>query len=135
MQTADTGTEAALSGLRPSAHKPYSAAHLPIHQREATCPCPGREFLIHPAEPQAARILPEILQLPLVLKEAEAIFTQLFPALLLQVSFTTELTLQEEEIFWEVLLESKWESLGLALVSSFHSDWDRVLLCNLLHCR
>ena len=34
-----------------------------------------------------------------------------------------------------VLLESKWESLGLALVSSFHSDWARVLLCNLLYCR
>ena len=51
---------------------------------------------------QAARILPEIIQLPLVLKEAEAIFPQLFLALLLQVSFTMELTLQEVEIFWEV---------------------------------
>ncbi|XP_031411333.1 maestro heat-like repeat-containing protein family member 6 [Meleagris gallopavo] len=49
----------------------------------------------------AARILPEILQLPLVLKEAQAIFPQLFLALLLQVSLTTELTLQEVEIFWE----------------------------------
>ncbi|XP_042679728.1 maestro heat-like repeat-containing protein family member 7 [Centrocercus urophasianus] len=50
---------------------------------------------------QAARTIPEILQLPLVMKEAEAIFPQLFLALLLQVSFTTELTLQEVEIFWE----------------------------------
>ncbi|XP_042679734.1 maestro heat-like repeat-containing protein family member 7 [Centrocercus urophasianus] len=49
----------------------------------------------------AARTIPEILQLPLVMKEAEAIFPQLFLALLLQVSFTTELTLQEVEIFWE----------------------------------
>ncbi|XP_052535271.1 maestro heat-like repeat-containing protein family member 6 [Tympanuchus pallidicinctus] len=49
---------------------------------------------------QAARTIPEILQLPLVMKEAEAIFPQLFLALLLQVSFTTELTLQEVEIFW-----------------------------------
>ncbi|XP_031411335.1 maestro heat-like repeat-containing protein family member 7 isoform X2 [Meleagris gallopavo] len=49
----------------------------------------------------AARILPEILQLPLVLKEAQAIFPKLFLALLLQVSFTTELTQQEVEIFCE----------------------------------
>lgn len=49
---------------------------------------------------QAARMLPEIFQLPLVLKEAEAIFPQLFLALLLQVSFTTKLTEQEVEIFW-----------------------------------
>ncbi|XP_021261293.1 maestro heat-like repeat-containing protein family member 6 isoform X2 [Numida meleagris] len=48
----------------------------------------------------AARMLPEIFQLPLVLKEAEAIFPQLFLALLLQVSFTTKLTEQEVEIFW-----------------------------------
>ncbi|XP_021265315.1 maestro heat-like repeat-containing protein family member 7 [Numida meleagris] len=48
----------------------------------------------------AARTIPEIFQLPLVLKEAEAIFPQLFLALLLQASFTAELTLQEVEIFW-----------------------------------
>ncbi|XP_048813508.1 uncharacterized protein LOC125698776 isoform X2 [Lagopus muta] len=49
----------------------------------------------------AARTLPEILQLPLVLKKARAIFPKLFLALLLQVSFTTKLTQQEVEIFWE----------------------------------
>ncbi|POI21196.1 hypothetical protein CIB84_015009, partial [Bambusicola thoracicus] len=43
----------------------------------------------------AGKALPEILQLPLVLKEAEAIFPQLFLALLLQVSFSTKLTRQE----------------------------------------
>ncbi|POI21291.1 hypothetical protein CIB84_014961, partial [Bambusicola thoracicus] len=49
----------------------------------------------------AAKALLEILQLPLVPKEAEAIFPQLFLALLLQVSFSTKLTRQEVEIFFE----------------------------------
>ncbi|NXJ13447.1 MROH1 protein, partial [Odontophorus gujanensis] len=48
----------------------------------------------------ATRVLSKIFQLPLVLKEAETIFPQLFLALLCQVSFTTQLTLQEIEVFW-----------------------------------
>ncbi|XP_040425052.1 maestro heat-like repeat-containing protein family member 7 [Cygnus olor] len=48
---------------------------------------------------QAARTVHEILQLPSCLKEAKAIFPQLFLALLVQVSFTTELTLQEVQVF------------------------------------
>ncbi|OXB66769.1 hypothetical protein ASZ78_003014 [Callipepla squamata] len=50
---------------------------------------------------QAARHLSEIFQLPLALKEAETIFPQLFLALLCQVSFSTQLTLQEVKIFWK----------------------------------
>ncbi|XP_032303181.1 maestro heat-like repeat-containing protein family member 7 [Coturnix japonica] len=72
----------------------------------------------------AARILPEILQLPLVLKEAEAIFPQLFPALLLQVSFTTELTLQEVEIFWEGQQQHQLTPIRSAVQSL------KVLLCS-----
>lgn len=71
----------------------------------------------------AARILPEIIQLPLVLKEAEAIFPQLFLALLLQVSFTMELTLQEVEIFWEVHQQHHLTPIRAAVQSL------KVLLC------
>ncbi|XP_075369772.1 maestro heat-like repeat family member 5 [Mycteria americana] len=48
----------------------------------------------------AARTISEILLQPACLREVEAIFPQLFLALLFQVSFTTELTLQEVHIFW-----------------------------------
>ncbi|XP_040425168.1 uncharacterized protein LOC121075710 [Cygnus olor] len=48
---------------------------------------------------QAARPLHEILLLPTSLEEAKAVFPQLFLALLFQVSFTTELTLQEVQVF------------------------------------
>ncbi|XP_066859476.1 maestro heat-like repeat-containing protein family member 7 [Anser cygnoides] len=47
----------------------------------------------------AARPLHEILLLPSCLEEAKAIFPQLFLALLVQASFTTELTLQEVQVF------------------------------------
>ncbi|XP_040425145.1 maestro heat-like repeat-containing protein family member 7 [Cygnus olor] len=47
----------------------------------------------------AARPLHEILLLPTSLEEAKAVFPQLFLALLFQVSFTTELTLQEVQVF------------------------------------
>ncbi|KAI6058726.1 Maestro heat-like repeat-containing protein family member 1 [Aix galericulata] len=49
----------------------------------------------------AARPLHEILLLPTSQGEAKAIFPQLFLALLFQVSFTTELTLQEVQVFWK----------------------------------
>ncbi|XP_071896084.1 maestro heat-like repeat family member 5 [Anas platyrhynchos] len=49
----------------------------------------------------AARPLHEILLLPTSRGEAKAIFPQLFLALLFQVSFTTELKLQEVQVFWE----------------------------------
>ncbi|XP_035169367.1 maestro heat-like repeat-containing protein family member 6 isoform X2 [Oxyura jamaicensis] len=47
----------------------------------------------------AARPLHEILLLPTSLEEAKAIFPQLFLALLFQVSFARELTLQEVQVF------------------------------------
>nr|XP_027323047.2 maestro heat-like repeat-containing protein family member 6 [Anas platyrhynchos] len=50
---------------------------------------------------RAARPLHEILLLPTSRGEAKAIFPQLFLALLFQVSFTTELKLQEVQVFWE----------------------------------
>ncbi|NXK50632.1 MROH7 protein, partial [Chauna torquata] len=49
----------------------------------------------------AARPIHELLLLPTCLKEVKAIFPQLFLALLFQVSFITELTLQEVHIFWK----------------------------------
>lgn len=50
---------------------------------------------------QATRTINEILLQPTCLREVDAIFPQLFLALLFQVSFTTELTLQEVQIFWK----------------------------------
>ncbi|XP_040502382.1 maestro heat-like repeat-containing protein family member 7 isoform X6 [Gallus gallus] len=72
----------------------------------------------------AAKVLPEILQLPLVLKEAEAIFPQLFLALLLQVSFTVNLTQQEVEIFFEAHQQHQLTPIR-AVVQSL-----KVLLCS-----
>ncbi|OXB58145.1 hypothetical protein ASZ78_006917, partial [Callipepla squamata] len=73
---------------------------------------------------QAARTIPELFQLPLVLKEAEAIFPQLFLALLLQVSFTLELTLQEVGIFWEEHQQNQLTPIRSAVRSL------KVLLCS-----
>ncbi|NXC49347.1 MROH7 protein, partial [Penelope pileata] len=71
----------------------------------------------------AARTIPEILQLPPVLKEVEAVFPRLFVALLLQVSFTTELTLPEVEIFWKGHQQDQLTPIR----STVHSM--KVLLC------
>ncbi|NXJ64714.1 MROH5 protein, partial [Rostratula benghalensis] len=49
----------------------------------------------------ATRTINEILLHPTCLQEVDAIFPQLFLALLFQISFTTELTLQEVQIFWK----------------------------------
>ncbi|NXN62330.1 MROH5 protein, partial [Rynchops niger] len=49
----------------------------------------------------ATRTINEILLQPTCLREVDSIFPQLFLALLFQVSFTTELTLQEVQIFWK----------------------------------
>ena len=49
---------------------------------------------------QATRAISEILLQSTCPREVEAIFPRLFLALLFQVSFTTELTLQEVHIFW-----------------------------------
>ncbi|XP_065605768.1 maestro heat-like repeat-containing protein family member 7 [Cyrtonyx montezumae] len=72
----------------------------------------------------AARTIPELLQLPLILKEAETIFPQLFLALLYQVSFTTELTLQEVGIFWEEHRQDQLTPVRAAVHSL------KVLLCS-----
>uniref|UniRef100_A0A669PLU8 Maestro/Maestro-like HEAT-repeats domain-containing protein n=1 Tax=Phasianus colchicus TaxID=9054 RepID=A0A669PLU8_PHACC len=73
----------------------------------------------------AAKVLPEILQLPLVLKEAQAIFPQLFVALLLQVSFTTKLMRQEVEILWEQHQEHQLTPIRSAVQAL------KVLLCSM----
>ncbi|PKU35788.1 u3 small nucleolar rna-interacting protein 2 [Limosa lapponica baueri] len=49
----------------------------------------------------ATRTISEILLHPTCLREVDAIFPRLFLALLFQVSFTTELMVQEVHIFWK----------------------------------
>ncbi|NXK20111.1 MROH5 protein, partial [Arenaria interpres] len=49
----------------------------------------------------ATKTISEILLHPTCLREVDAIFPQLFLALLFQVSFTTELMVQEVQIFWK----------------------------------
>ncbi|XP_074951533.1 maestro heat-like repeat-containing protein family member 7 [Phalacrocorax aristotelis] len=73
----------------------------------------------------AARTVSEILLQRICLREVEAIFPQLFLALLFQVSFTTELTVQEVHIFWR---EHQEDLLGpiRSVVQSM-----RVLLCSM----
>ncbi|POI21189.1 hypothetical protein CIB84_015063, partial [Bambusicola thoracicus] len=72
-----------------------------LRNHSPQCTCPFIKDWPRVLALAAAKALPEILQLPLVPKEAEAIFPQLFLALLLQVSFSTKLTRQEVEIFFE----------------------------------
>ncbi|NXX05054.1 MROH5 protein, partial [Larus smithsonianus] len=71
----------------------------------------------------ATRTINEILLQPTCLREVDAIFPQLFLALLFQVSFTTELTLQEVQIFWKEHQQYQLTPIRSAVNSI------RVLLC------
>ncbi|NXG81865.1 MROH1 protein, partial [Stercorarius parasiticus] len=71
----------------------------------------------------ATRTINEILLQPTCLHEVDAIFPQLFLALLFQVSFTTELTLQEVHIFWKEHQQHQLTPIRSAVNSI------RVLLC------
>ncbi|NWH52387.1 MROH5 protein, partial [Fregata magnificens] len=73
----------------------------------------------------AARTISEILLQPTCLQEVEAIFPQLFLALLFQVSFTTELTLQEVHIFWKEHQQDLLTPIRSAVQSM------RLLLCSM----
>ncbi|NXV12526.1 MROH5 protein, partial [Cepphus grylle] len=71
----------------------------------------------------ATRTINEILLQPTCLREVDAIFPQLFLALLFQVSFTTELTPQEVQIFWKEHQQNQLTPIRSAVNSI------RVLLC------
>ncbi|NWX81301.1 MROH5 protein, partial [Alca torda] len=71
----------------------------------------------------ATRTINEILLQPTCLREVDAIFPQLFLALLFQVSFTTELTPQEVQIFWKEHQQYQLTPIRSAVNSI------RVLLC------
>ncbi|NXT96457.1 MROH7 protein, partial [Anhinga rufa] len=73
----------------------------------------------------AARTTSEILLQCTCLREVEAIFPQLFLALLFQVSFSTELTVQEVRIFWK----EQQQDLLTPVRSVVQSM--RVLLCSM----
>ncbi|XP_052632027.1 maestro heat-like repeat-containing protein family member 6 [Harpia harpyja] len=73
----------------------------------------------------AARTISEILLQSVCLWQVEAIFPQLFLALLFQVSFTTELTLQEVHIFWKEHQQDLLTPIRSAVQSM------RVLLCSM----
>ncbi|KGL90093.1 Maestro heat-like repeat-containing protein family member 1, partial [Charadrius vociferus] len=73
----------------------------------------------------ATRTITEILLHPTCLREVDAIFPQLFLALLFQVSFTTELTLQEVQIFWKEHQQDLFTPIRSAVQSM------RVLLCTM----
>ncbi|NXJ36605.1 MROH7 protein, partial [Ciconia maguari] len=73
----------------------------------------------------AARMISEILLQPACLREVKAIFPQLFLALLFQVSFTTELTLQEVHVFWRKHQQDLLTPIRSAVQSV------RVLLCSM----
>ncbi|KAM6059104.1 maestro heat-like repeat-containing protein family member 7 isoform 2-T2 [Theristicus caerulescens] len=67
----------------------------------------------------------KILLQPTCLQQVEAIFPQLFLALLFQVSFTTELTLQEVHIFWKEHQQDLLTPIRSAVQSM------RMLLCSM----
>ncbi|NXN21524.1 MROH7 protein, partial [Nycticryphes semicollaris] len=71
----------------------------------------------------ATRTINEILLHPTCLREVDAIFPQLFLALLFQVSFNTELTLQEVQIFWKEHQEDMLTPIRAAVNAM------KVLLC------
>ncbi|KAF1537889.1 Maestro heat-like repeat-containing protein family member 7, partial [Eudyptula albosignata] len=73
----------------------------------------------------AAGTISKILLQPTFLQEVEAIFPQLFLALLFQVSFTTELTLQEVHIFWRKYQQDLLTPIRSAVQSM------RLLLCSM----
>ncbi|NXN75754.1 MROH1 protein, partial [Himantopus himantopus] len=73
----------------------------------------------------ATRTITEILLHPTCLREVDAIFPQLFLALLFQVSFTTELTLQEVQIFWKENQQGLLTPIRSAVQSM------RLLLCTM----
>ncbi|NXL44764.1 MROH5 protein, partial [Podilymbus podiceps] len=73
----------------------------------------------------ATRMINEILQQPVCLQQVEAIFPQLFLALIFQVSFTTELMLQEVHIFWRKHQQDLLTPIRSAVQSL------RVLLCSM----
>ncbi|NXS45435.1 MROH7 protein, partial [Balaeniceps rex] len=73
----------------------------------------------------AARTISEILLQSTCLQEVKVIFPQLFLALLFQVSFTTELTLQEVHIFWREHQQDLLTPIRSAVQSI------RVLLCSM----
>ncbi|NWQ96345.1 MROH7 protein, partial [Burhinus bistriatus] len=72
----------------------------------------------------ATRTISEILLQPTCLQEVHSIFPQLFLALLFQVSFTTELMVQEVQIFWK-----HQQDLLTPIRSAVQSV--RVLLCTM----
>ncbi|NXU29718.1 MROH7 protein, partial [Thalassarche chlororhynchos] len=73
----------------------------------------------------AAGTISKILLQPTCLRQVEAIFPQLFLALLFQVSFTTELTVQEVSIFWKEHQQGLLTPVRSAVQSL------RVLLCSM----
>ncbi|NXS68455.1 MROH1 protein, partial [Pandion haliaetus] len=73
----------------------------------------------------AARTIHEILLQSTCHRQVEAIFPQLFLALLFQVSFTTELTLQEVYIFWKEHQQDLLTPIRSAVQSM------RMLLCSM----
>lgn len=110
------GHEEGAAAAAPSAHGPFSEAHIPTHQGQGTCPNLGCKFLtllrlspcspslvhpkasslawdtsiawgislpVFPSIPTSLKVgwtIPRAFQLPLVMKEVEAIFLQLSTA-------------------------------------------------------
>lgn len=76
---------------------------------------------------QAAGTISKILLQPTFLQEVEAIFPQLFLALLFQVSFTTELTLQEVHIFWRKYQQDLLTPIrcSIPVLSSLPATWSQ----------
>ncbi|NXX22755.1 MROH7 protein, partial [Podargus strigoides] len=73
----------------------------------------------------AGKMMSEILLQCICLEQVKAIFPKLFLALLFQVSFTTELMLQEVHIFWRKHQQDLLTPIRSAVLSM------QVLLCNM----
>lgn len=76
---------------------------------------------------QSARTVSKILPQPTCLKAVEAIFPQLFLALLFQVSFTTELMVKEAHILWKEQRQDLLTPIrcSIPVLSSLPATWSQ----------